>query len=539
MGAGKKKLKKLRMRMRIAYRFILNSPSHTTRCLFNHTPLFFCTKDEFSNCFSFFAKHLRPIYDDIDISSIIEYRSFFMAHKGITINSFEHLKKHINGYLFIKLQQCESTKNYVRITKDGINYNIISGVYILPWAKSILQAEEHLTGFMLDTTWKIMQKYVTSILMGNIYNVGIPIGFSFGKSEDKEIYSSLLKTISDKFQYNFDRKVLLSDQGSALKATAESFKMIHLLCLRHLLVSIKFNIISYPLGIFLRSVSENDMTYAQSFLYANLQNLQNPKMKAYARKLCQKIGIDFDDSGIKIVDEQHLKSVSMHYRTEYRMPSTTNSLEATHGHLNKKTPRRNNFFMSIYRIVSNLMSKSQNIVKEIKTNYRRACFNSTKYAKATSEERMQLEISHYHSSQDCCECSENMLLAAALGFDIPCSHRIKLGAEIPETPEIDLKFTSDVETLQIEYLYLPRDDNADQLSEEAYDKQQAIETITRFSHYHKKDRIIEYVNENYNRPVLNEAFIIKKPLSLLQLINNGIVHFTLLKQEEKYSTSEE
>ena len=60
-------------------------------------------------------------------------------------------------------------------------------------------------------------------------------------------------------------------------------------------------------------------------------------------------------------EQERWESVALLFRVPLHMPLTTNSLESTHGHTNQKTPRRNNFYMSIYRIVQCMMKKAQNM----------------------------------------------------------------------------------------------------------------------------------------------------------------------------------
>lgn len=58
-------------------------------------------------------------------------------------------------------------------------------------------------------------------------------------------------------------------------------------------------------------------------------------------------------------------------RVFYEMPSTTNSLESSHGHINSKTPRRNNFWSALNRIVTFLIKQNFNYQNKINYNYRR------------------------------------------------------------------------------------------------------------------------------------------------------------------------
>lgn len=69
----------------------------------------------------------------------------------------------------------------------GKNYYITGGVFIMPQAKSILfNPELKIEGFLIDTTWRIMNFYVTSILTACISNSSLPIGFAFGNGETKD-----------------------------------------------------------------------------------------------------------------------------------------------------------------------------------------------------------------------------------------------------------------------------------------------------------------------------------------------------------------
>lgn len=51
------------------------------------------------------------------------------------------------------------------------------------------------------------------------------------------------------------------------------------------------------------------------------------------------------------------------------MPSTTNTLEAMHGHINENCPARNCFFQANQRVICELDSKYRNIDLGVKHNY--------------------------------------------------------------------------------------------------------------------------------------------------------------------------
>ena len=54
------------------------------------------------------------------------------------------------------------------------------------------------------------------------------------------------------------------------------------------------------------------------------------------------------------------------------MPSTTNSLEASHGHLNEKLPRRNDFWTGMKRLIEFLIVNENGFKKALKCNFTRA-----------------------------------------------------------------------------------------------------------------------------------------------------------------------
>lgn len=73
--------------------------------------------------------------------------------------------------------------------------------------------------------------------------------------------------------------------------------------------------------------------------------IENPDEFIKINSILSKIGLVFIGDQISIENELKWNKVSLLKRVEYHMPSTTNTLEAMHGHLNKRSPRRNAFFL--------------------------------------------------------------------------------------------------------------------------------------------------------------------------------------------------
>ncbi|KAK8895730.1 hypothetical protein M9Y10_013614 [Tritrichomonas musculus] len=62
-----------------------------------------------------------------------------------------------------------------------------------------------------------------------------------------------------------------------------------------------------------------------------------------------------ENDHIITIDEERWTEVSMSESAEFRMPSCTNQLESTHGHLNSAIPRRNKCFPSFRRVTRKVL----------------------------------------------------------------------------------------------------------------------------------------------------------------------------------------
>lgn len=105
---------------------------------------------------------------------------------------------------------------------------------------------------LLDTTWRCLPYYVTSILMSCVYNVGLPLSFSFGNSEDKPIYNYHFNSFKKLFNIELEQFIFESDQGPALKGVFKDRKIQHCFCMRHFLHNLQFNVISYDIGVIVK-----------------------------------------------------------------------------------------------------------------------------------------------------------------------------------------------------------------------------------------------------------------------------------------------
>ncbi|KAK8887028.1 hypothetical protein M9Y10_038063 [Tritrichomonas musculus] len=215
------------------------------------------------------------------------------------------------------------------------------------------------------------------------------------------------------------------------------------------------------------------------------------------------------------------------------MPSTTNSLEATHGHLNRKVPRNNQFFTSLFRIHSDLTKKYTNFNDRIKHNYNHLQTKTMNKMLTTDKSEMKKMILFYDTNENNCQCNENKLESEIYGVNIPCRHRLSLGVQFPRIQfnNIDLEFQYDQLIIKEEFVKAEgetQDDN-DQLS---FEKKCAVLQIKQFSRYKKEKQIKEYVDSKIKRIEDRDGFYIQnQEVSVIQLVEKGIIYFRELKQQ--------
>ena len=242
--------------------------------------------------------------------------------------------------------------------------------------------------------------------------------------------------------------------------------------------------------------------------------------------------MNFSDNTLNLVDSERWKQVSMLSRIDFKMPSTTNTLESSHGHLNRKTPRNNSFWESLSRIAESFIIKTQTVNFRIRNNYNYTKRITIRKAQKTPMDKMNKMIDFYDTRQDHCNCGENKLESALYGIDIPCSHRYIKEATFPPCPVFEFHPVKQWNELVVEYTEIPSSTEIHQYDENEGKKKYAVNIIRRFSGYSNRDEIESFVQENYNSE--NDSFFICcKEVTLMHLIYRGIALFSCKKQSEK------
>ncbi len=177
------------------------------------------------------------------------------------------------------------------------------------------------------------------------------------------------------------------------------------------------------------------------------------------------------------------------------MPSTTNTLESMHGYINAKCPRKNSFFSAISKLISELDSKYFKINERIQHNYRFSVNSTISRLHNAEPNEIEKMIAFYDTMPESCLCGQNVLTSSNYKIDIPCMHRISIGATFPEFQKIDLSLVNQYAEMKIDYvftqnLYLPL---------KVYnEKEYIIQTIKHFSKFKKLDEIVSFV-ESYEK----------------------------------------
>ena len=181
------------------------------------------------------------------------------------------------------------------------------------------------------------------------------------------------------------------------------------------------------------------------------------------------------------------------------------------------------------RLHNAMNSKFQNINKRIQHNYNYIIKLTREKYEKMSQTSLNDFITYYKTTEEQCLCSDNKLASSNYKIDIPCYHRLRFGATFPETPVINLDLSHSYSNLEVEYEFIPDEDNPEnELTDEInYISRQ----VKHFSHYNNIEEIRKYIETHYRA---NEGiFINNQKVSTIQLIEEGIFYFQKLKKEKK------
>jgi hypothetical protein len=312
--------------------------------------------------------------------------------------------------------------NFETVLSDDEKYSIMGGWYLSLWSRSILE-DDAIDGLILDTMWHVLCQYVTALVMAIYCNVGVPLGFSFGVTETVKLDQQQYAAFAEFFAINLRQYVVESDQGSALRTLCARNGQTQLIRLRHFLVYLKLKEFSVPVGNLVKCWTASEFETLKALYEMEFRSVTDQKRHGLLLWTLKKAGLTYADGIILIVDEQRLNAVSMWKRVSMRMPSTTNSIEAMHEHLNEAISRKNLFWASQGILYNTIADKTLHFDLTLAHDFRGALKRCRRRSQFLSRELIQQECAHLGTTPDHCSCGETVHLSASYRTDVPCSHQ--------------------------------------------------------------------------------------------------------------------
>ena len=227
-----------------------------------------------------------------------------------------------------------------------------------------------------------------------------------------------------------------SDNGIALSTVCNAHNNKHLKCLKHFLTSLGLDEFSKEVGELVSAKCIKDFNtlcaiYSEQFSKASIEKINN------LQKMLGKAGLAYlpETKKIIVADTEKWDAISQIERIKYSMPSTTNALESSHGHLNSQIPRRNNFWSAMLRLTKYVLRKEYGFNESLIRNYQREKRIIKKTAKDNSS-IIDKQIQYYNTTPDKCECGETSLLSKMFRVKIACSHIFSITNTFAELMQI-------------------------------------------------------------------------------------------------------
>jgi hypothetical protein len=337
------------------------------------------------------------------------------------------------GLLGLNLSEPSSRdKRLQSFTHSDHEWSILSGYWVSPFAESILRDHE-IDGLIMDTTFRVMSRYYTAILVAVIHNVGVPLAISFGPRETVELYDTFYQVFNAEFGVDLRQYILESDQGSALKAVG-ALHPRHLFCLRHVLKSLhakNCGRFASLVGNLISARSQKELkvllkVYADDF--ATVYREGGEEANKLTRCL-KKVGLFYRNGTLLPTDADatRWKQVSMLERLDTNMPTTSNTIESLNGRLNGKTPRFNCFWGSLHRLREAIIHKTDRFHSCLWHNMGYEKRKATRRFENLPPNRMTRELAFFHTGgPEGCLCGETAFARTLYRADFFCSHRLAL-----------------------------------------------------------------------------------------------------------------
>ncbi|KAK8884525.1 hypothetical protein M9Y10_043639, partial [Tritrichomonas musculus] len=499
-----------------SYRITYFPLSLGSEAIANTKPFAFLNSTDFCQCFYFYARNIiKKIPKNRFTSFLFEFSEIFILRPNFnSIFNIEQLKQKNQGYLRFYVTNIKNPGLY----QLDENSFVLRGAYISPFAKSILETENFLNGIQIDGTFKVINKYVTCIVLGIAYNTGIPLGFCFSKFEDENLFNSIFEIFNEIVGVDLSKFTIQSDKGKAIESSCTKYGCTHIYCLKHLITSFKNKKFSFEVSQLMKCQCQKDYDNLVDIFTPIFRSIKKQVDKNRLEKVLNKVGLTFSTGNISILNQHVFDSNSMLKRSFYKMPSTTNQIESKHGHLNDLTPRNNTFFGAIKRLILSITTQIHQFNRNMFHNYRRVINQIKNDSKI---QRIDEKCQYYNATQHSCECGENNLYSAMFRLNIPCSHMVHLGAEFEKLEEIEIDLKSQFDELIPDII---PDETENNFTHVGILKTIAIKNIKRFSHSKQKDEIAKYFDDHFHSEF--KKFALGYPIEFFTVVSEGIEFFS-------------
>jgi hypothetical protein len=202
----------------------------------------------------------------------------------------------------------------------------------MPYLEDVITKNE-IDCFVLDTAFKVLPRYVTSIMFAIYRNVEVPIALSFTKAECKRTYELFYKTIEENYNINLQNIPVLSDQGSSLIALCNDRHLVQYFCQWHIIHKYGLKQYTFDFSLLLKATNDQEFNTIKEHLepiWAEICNSVD-KLNNLNKKL-RKIGLNFTNGHITVLDQILWNKFTTIPRVTHHIPTTTSFLESTHGH---------------------------------------------------------------------------------------------------------------------------------------------------------------------------------------------------------------
>jgi hypothetical protein len=242
------------------------------------------------------------------------------------------------------------------------------------------------------------------------------------------------------------RFILESVQGSGLRKFAKDYHATQGFCLCHFLARLKDRTFGHFVSYFVKAqiVKEFELlrkAYCPQVHEAIRRIPLTGLKRAQAEFAKAGLGIIFrpgkQTPSIWIINQERWEQVSNIYKLQDCLPTTTNCLESINGHHNENTPRRNEFWASVFRLSMMVDHGIAAFSASVRHIFNSAIRRAVMFMLTIGTSEMTAQKAHYHTNAETrtCDCGISAYFTRMYRTFVPCCHLLSAGVEKPQMTE--------------------------------------------------------------------------------------------------------